>query len=188
MIDDIPDLDHSTIGKVAEKGALRPHLKKCWTIPPKANGEFVARMEDVLDVYARRHDPSAPVVCMDEKPYQLLGPRPRPHPRRARPGPQRGLRVHPLRDLLDLRLVRAPGRPPVRWWGDGATDTEGLRRVVARRMADEMYPQADKVVLVMDNLNTHHLGALYEAFTPAEARGGCGSGSRCTTPPSTAVG
>jgi hypothetical protein len=50
-----------------DKGALRPHLKKCWTIPSTANGEFAARMEDVLDVYARSYDPAVPVVCMDEK-------------------------------------------------------------------------------------------------------------------------
>ena len=48
-------------------------MKKCWTIPPHANGEFVARMEDVLEVYHRPFDPAVPVVCMDEKPYQLLG-------------------------------------------------------------------------------------------------------------------
>ena len=59
-----------------KKTKLRPHLKKCWTIPPKANAEFAARMEDVLTVYARPYDPMRPVVCMDEKPYQLLGSRP----------------------------------------------------------------------------------------------------------------
>src|SRR4029450_10257972 len=56
-----------------KKTELRPHLKKCWTIPPRANAEFAARMEDVLAVYARPYDPARPVVCMDEKPYQLLG-------------------------------------------------------------------------------------------------------------------
>jgi hypothetical protein len=50
---------------------FRPHLKKCWTIPPKANAEFAAAMEDVLAVYARPHNPARPVVCMDEKPCQL---------------------------------------------------------------------------------------------------------------------
>src|SRR3954449_676995 len=56
-----------------KKTKLRPHLRKCWTIPPHANAEFAARMEDVLAVYARRFGPARPVVCMDEKPYQLLG-------------------------------------------------------------------------------------------------------------------
>src|SRR3954464_15687215 len=55
-----------------KKTKLRPHLKQCWTIPPQANAEFAARMEDVLAVYARPVDPRRPVVCMDEKPYHLL--------------------------------------------------------------------------------------------------------------------
>src|SRR5512133_1110743 len=55
---DLPELDHSTIGRVLKKTKLRPHLKKCWTIPPHANAEFAARMEDVLAVYARPHDPA----------------------------------------------------------------------------------------------------------------------------------
>jgi hypothetical protein len=71
LTEDIPDLDHSTIGR-SYKTELRPHLKKCWTIPPKANAQFAARMEDVLALYARPYDPARPVVCMDEKPYQLL--------------------------------------------------------------------------------------------------------------------
>lgn len=57
-------------------------MKKCWTIPPHANGEFVARMEDVLEVCHRPFDPTIPVVCMDEKPYQLLG-----HARQPIPAP-----------------------------------------------------------------------------------------------------
>ena len=56
-----------------KKTKLRPHLKKCWTIPPHANAEFAARMEDVWPSTPDRYDPRRPVVCMDEKPYQLLG-------------------------------------------------------------------------------------------------------------------
>ena len=55
-----------------KKGALKPHLKACWTIPPHANAAFVAAMEDVLAVYARPYDSAYPVVVMDEKPLQLL--------------------------------------------------------------------------------------------------------------------
>lgn len=58
--------------RAGPKTDLRPHLKQCWTIAAKGNGEFVARMEDVLDVHARQLDPACPVVYMDEKPYQLL--------------------------------------------------------------------------------------------------------------------
>jgi len=55
-----------------KKTPLKPHLKTDWCIPPKQNAEFVAKMEDVLVVYARPYNPDNPVVCMDEKPYQLL--------------------------------------------------------------------------------------------------------------------
>lgn len=72
LIEDIPDLDHPTVGKVFKSGALRPSLKKCWAIARHGSDVFVARMEDVPDVYARLFDPAVPVVCMDEKPYQLL--------------------------------------------------------------------------------------------------------------------
>ena len=51
---------------------MKPHLKKCWCIPPKHNGAFVAAMEDVLEVYQRPYSAEEPLLCMDEKPYQLL--------------------------------------------------------------------------------------------------------------------
>ena len=151
-----------------KKTELRPHLKKCWTIPPHANAEFAARMEDVLDVYARPYDPRRPVVCMDEKPYQLLGARPRPDPRRARPGPQRGQRVRPPRHLLDLRLGRtaAPAGAASTPNRDGPRSTGPTRSTTCSPID---YPDAETVVLVMDNLNTHTIGSLYEAFEPAKA-------------------
>ena len=169
MTDDIPDLDHSTIGRVLKKAELRPHLKKCWTIPPTANGEFVARMEDVLDVYARPHDPEVPVVCMDEKPYQLLAHARDPIP--AAPGSDR---------KEDCEYVRH-GTCSIFVWVEPLA---GRRRVVARRAAHphrlgargrppahrRLPRRRAKVVLVMDNLNTHTIGSLYEAFEPAKAR------------------
>ena len=57
----------------SQKNEIKPHLKKCWVIPPEQNGDFVAAMEDVLDVYERPYDPKRPVVCMDEQPRQLIG-------------------------------------------------------------------------------------------------------------------
>ena len=125
-------------------------------------------MEDVLEVYARPHDPKVPVVCMDEKPYQLLGQARDPVP--AAPGQDR---------REDSEYVRC-GTCSIFVW---AEPMAGQRRVVARRQRTRMdwahevdqlltldYPDADRVVLVMDNLNTHTLGSLYEAFEPAKAR------------------
>jgi len=143
-------------------------LKKCWTIPPRASGEFVARMEDVLEVYHRPHDPAAPVVCMDEKPYQLLGHARDPIP--ASPG-------HDLKQ--DSEYVRH-GTCSIFVWVEPLA---GRRRVNARQQRTRIdwaheidqllsveYPHAERIVLVMDNLNTHTLGSLYEAFDPAKAR------------------
>ena len=143
-------------------------MKKCWTIPSKANGEFVARIEDVLDVYARPHDPAAPSVCMDEKPYQLLGHARGPIP--AAPGRDR---------KEDSEYVRH-GTCSIFVWVEALA---GRRRVKARRRRTRLdwarevehlltvdYPEAERVLLVMDNLNTHSLGSLYEAFEPATAR------------------
>ena len=143
-------------------------MKKCWTIPPHANGEFVARMEDVLEVYHRPFDPAVPVVCMDEKPYQLLGHARDPIP--ARPG-------HDLKE--DSEYVRH-GTCSIFVWVEPLA---GRRHVDARprrtridwaaevdRLLSVDYPDAERVVLVMDNLNTHTLGSLYEAFEPGKAR------------------
>ena len=125
-------------------------------------------MEDVLDVYARRHDPAVPVVCMDEKPYQLLGHVRDPIP--AAPG-----RDH----KEDSEYVRC-GTCSIFVWVEPLA---GRRRVVARQRRTRVdwaaeidhllsidYPDATKIILVMDNLNTHTLGSLYEAFEPAKAR------------------
>ena len=124
-------------------------------------------MEDVLAVYARRYDPARPVVCMDEKPYQLLGHARDPIP--ARPG----------QDLRqDSEYVRC-GTCSIFCWVEPLA---GRRRVEARprrtriewahqveRLLTLDYPDAEKIVLVMDNLNTHTIGSLYEAFEAAKA-------------------
>ena len=124
-------------------------------------------MEDVLAVYARPYDPAHPMVCMDEKPYQLLGHVRDPIP--ARPGRDR---------LMDSEYVRA-GTCSIFCWVE---PLRGWRRVDAqprrtkvdwarqvKRMLTCDYPEAETVVLVMDNLNIHGTGSLYEAFEPAEA-------------------
>jgi len=124
-------------------------------------------MEDVLDVYARPRDPKVPVVCMDEKPYQFLAHARDPIP--AAPGRDR---------KEDSEYVRH-GTCSIFVWVEPLA---GRRRVVARRQRTRVdwahevehlltidYPDAERVLLVMDNLNTHTLGSLYEAFEPAKA-------------------
>ena len=124
-------------------------------------------MEDVLAVYARGYQECRPVVCMDEKPYQLLAHARDPIP--AQPGQD-------LRE--DSEYVRH-GTCSIFCWVEplaGWRRVEALKRRTRLDWAGQVkqiltvdYPDAEKVVLVMDNLNTHNVASLYEAFEPAEA-------------------
>lgn len=137
-------------------------------IPPKANAEFVCAMEDVLEVYKRPHDPQRPVVCLDEVSKQLVGETRTPIP----PGVGRPRRVdyeYERKGTANLFMVFEPlaGK---RWVKVTERRTAKDFAEVIRELVDERYPQAKKIVLVMDNLNTHKLASLYEAFEPTEAR------------------
>jgi hypothetical protein len=137
-------------------------------IPPKASAHFVSAMEDVLDVYARPLDEARPVVCVDEGGKQLIGEVREPLP--ARPGsPAKEDSEYSREGVATLFLAVQPL--------SGRRLVEPTQRRTAvdfahflRRVLDEMYPDAERVVLVTDNLNTHCPGSLYEAFAPEEAR------------------
>ena len=137
-------------------------------IPPKANADFVAHMEDVLDVYKRPYDPSRPVVCMDEQPTQLIKETRRPLP--AAPGrPERADYEYERAGTAENFLFTEPlggwRKVNVR---DRRTSVDWAQEM--REMLEEDYPDAEAVVLVCDNLNTHKAASLYEAFEPAEAQ------------------
>lgn len=139
-----------------------------WVIPPDANAEFVACMEDVLDIYALPYDPAFPVICMDEQPVQLTKETRQPiaatieHPRRVDYEYQRAGTASIFmfaEPKLGWRKVSArPHRTKVDW----AFEMEELLRT--------RYADAEKVILVCDNLNTHTRGAFYEAFEAKKAR------------------
>jgi len=137
-------------------------------IPPEHNGEYVARMEDVLDVYERPHDQTAPVVCMDEMPVQLLKETRLPIP--AEPGRPR--RVDYEYERNGTANIFMFAEPLAGWRQTLVTErrTAVDWAVAVRDLVDRRYADARVIVLVMDNLNTHTLGSLYEAFPPAEAR------------------
>ncbi len=152
----------------AKKNDLKPWQKKQWVIPPKANAEFVCAMEDVLEVYTRPYDPQRPVVCLDEASKQLVAETRVPIP--AAPGKLERIDYeYERKGTANLFMVFEPlvGQRQV---------TVTARRTaidfahVVRNVVEVHYPQADTIVLVMDNLNTHKPAALYEAFEPAEAR------------------
>ena len=125
-------------------------------------------MEDVLEVYQRPYDPKRPVVCFDEQSKQLIGETRTPIP--AKPGqPERVDYEYQRNGTANLFMTFEPlaGRRRVKVT-DRRTKIDFAH--VIRELVDEQYPTAEKVVLVMDNLNTHKLGSLYAAFAPAEAR------------------
>ena len=139
-----------------------------WCIPPKANAEFVACMEDVLEVYHRRYDRTRPVVCMDETFTQLIGEVREPLP--LAPGRvERYDSVYVRNGVASLFLAF---EPLAGWRRVTVTDrrTRGDWASFIRGLVDGRYKRAEKVVLVMDQLNTHGVASLYEAFGPTEAR------------------
>jgi len=143
-------------------------LKQQWVLPPKANAGFVAAMEDVLDVYARPHDPERPQVCLDEGGKQLIGDVRPPLP--VRPGtPRREDYEYERQGMANLFMVFEPLAGTRRVEVTERKTNQDFARLV-QRLVDEWYPQAEKIVLVLDNLSTHGPAALYETFEPAEAR------------------
>lgn len=137
-------------------------------IPPEQNADFVAAMEDVLEVYRRPYDPKRPVICLDETSKQLVGETRNPIP--AKPG-------QPAREDYEYRRNGTANlfmlfEPLAGWRHVKVTDrrTKIDFAHVIKDLVDDLDPDAEKIVLVMDNLNTHKVASLYEAFPPAEAR------------------
>jgi hypothetical protein len=148
---------------------VKPHLKEQWCLPPgEPSGEFVARMEDVLEVYQRPIDESKPVVCVDEVPKQLVSEVRVPVP--TRPGlPARYDYEYQREGVANLFMISEPflGRRHVKVTEHRtAVDFAGVLRWVV----EDLHPTAERVVLVTDNLNVHDLGSLYDAFEPQRAR------------------
>ena len=164
----IDGVSHETVRQLLRKNQLKPWLTRRWCIPPKANAEFVWRMEDVLGVYTRPYDPLRPLVCLDEVPKQLIGETRCPRP--MQPGrPARHDYEYERRGTANLFLWCEPLRSRRH-----VTVTERRTKIdwaqIIKDLVDVHYPDAERIVLVLDNLNTHTPGSLYEAFPPAEAR------------------
>ena len=125
-------------------------------------------MEDILAVYQRPRDPSRPLVCMDECPKQLIGETRVPLP--PAPGhPERYDTEYVRNGTCNQFLFVAPDEG---WRRVDVTEHKTRKDWAGqvRKLTDEDFPHAEKIVLVVDNLNTHSPASLYEAFAPAEAR------------------
>jgi transposase len=160
-------ISSETVRRRLAENELKPWLKKMWCIA-SVNPEFIARMEDVLDLYGETPDERRPVVCFDETPRQLIGESRVP----VTPKPGKPAR-------FDYEYVRN-GTANVFMFVDAhrswrhAKVTE--RRACSdfaecmRDLVDTHYPKAERIRVVLDNLSTHTASALYETFEPAEAR------------------
>jgi len=136
-------------------------------IPPEQNGDFVARMEQVLAIYKRPYDPQRPVVCMDESPRQLIRETRRSLPARCGAAERHDYEYErcgvcnvfmATEPLAGKRLVRITDRKTKHDWAH-----------FLEALADS-YSEAQRIILVMDNLNTHGPGSFYETFVPEAAQ------------------
>lgn len=137
-------------------------------IPPRFDAAFVAAMEDVLEVYHRPYDESRPLVCLDETNKQLVGEVIEPIP--AEPGqPERVDYEYTRNGTANLFMI---SEPLLGWRAVKVTERRtavDFAEVVCW-LVEEVHEEAEKVVLVLDNLNTHRVASLYEAFPPERAR------------------
>ena len=125
-------------------------------------------MEDVLDVYEMPYNPLHPVVCMDEKPYQLLGESREPLPMRK--GSNQKIDSEYAREGTCSIFVFTEPLGGVRHLNVRSQRTAIDWAEEVKYLADVSYPDAEKIILVLDNLNTHKISSLYKAFSPEEAR------------------
>jgi transposase len=160
-------ISSETIRRRLAENELKPWQKKMWCIP-KVDAEFVARMEDVLDLYAEAPDENRPVVCFDETPRQLIGEA--RVPIAARPGKTARRDYEYVRNGTANVFMFVDAHRP--WRCAKVTDRRANTDFAEcmRDLVDQHYPSADCIRVVLDNLSTHKPAALYEAFAPDEAR------------------
>jgi len=160
-------LSGDTVRRRLAENDLKPWRKDMWCIP-QVDAEYVARMEDVLDLYAEAPDPKRPVVCFDESPTQLIGEVRQPIP--AEPGQiERYDCEYKRNGTANLFVVLDAHRS---WRKVKVTDSRAAVDFAAcmRELADVDFPDAERIRVVLDNLSTHTAGALYQAFPACEAR------------------
>ena len=143
-------------------------MRKQWCIPPENNAAFVARMEDILDLYCLPYDPLYPVICMDEKPYQLLNDV--LSPIEMKPGkPKRYDYEYERKGTCSIFVFNEP----LTGWVYANARQRRTAIDYAHTIKELLtvhYPNAIKIRLVQDNLNTHVEDSLYKAFPAKQAR------------------
>ena len=160
-------LSRETVRRRLAENDLKPWRKDMWCIP-QVDADYVARMEDVLDLYAEAPDPKRPVVCFDESPIQLIGEVRRPI--LPKPGQIERYDCEYRRNgTAKLFVFLDVNRP---WRKVKVTERRAAEDFAAcmRELTDVHYPKAERIRVVLDNLSTHSPGALYQTFPAEEAR------------------
>lgn len=164
----IETVSHTTVRHVMQANELKPWLREEWCIPPKQNADFVFRMEDILEVYQRPEDVRFPLICFDETPVQLIS-----ETRKSIPAKKGQLERYDYEyrreGTANLFLFFAP---LANWRHIKITDHRTKRdwTLCMDELVHQHFPNAERCILVQDNLNTHDPAALYETFKPAKAR------------------
>lgn len=160
-------ISRETVRRRLAENDLKPWRKDMWCIP-QVDGEYVARMEDVLDLYAEAPDPKRPVICFDESPAQLIGEARQPIP--AGPGQLERYDCEYKRNGTANLFIFCDAHRP--WRKVKVTDRRAAEDFATcmSEISDVHFPEADRIRVVLDNLSTHSVGALYRAFPPCEAR------------------
>jgi transposase len=175
----IVSISHTTIGEMLNTNEVKPHLNKYWCIPKENDPHFVAHMEDILGIYQRPYNPKIPVICMDEKPIQLLDEiRERVNAKPLRFDPDTGIIKNGELEKIDYQYERCGVASifvfcePLKGW----RYVVALKRrtkvdfaVMVNKISDEFYPNTDNIILIADNLNTHNISSFYEAYPPQTA-------------------
>jgi transposase len=162
------EVSHETIRQVLKDNELKPWLRKEWCIPPKGSADFVYYMENVPDLYQRPPNPHVPLVCFNETPQQLVRETRTPLP--MIPGKPECYDYEYHREgtanlfmffapFLNWRHVKVTNRRTQRDWA-----------LCMRDLVDVHFPQAERILVIEDQLNTHDPACLYDVFEPAEAR------------------
>jgi hypothetical protein len=164
----IAEVSHVTVRNVMQANELKPWLKEEWCIPPKQNADFVYHMEDVLEVYQRPEDARFPLICFDESPVQLIC------ETRQRIPAQKGRRErydyeYRREGTANLFMFFAP---LLNWRHVKVTEQRTKMDWAAciDELVHQHFPNAERCVLVEDQLNTHNPATLYQAFEPGKAR------------------
>jgi len=162
------ELSYETVHRVMGENVLKPWLRKEWCIPPGSQAEFVYYMEDVLDVYQRPADPKLPLICFDETPVQLVSEKRQPIPMKSGQ-PERYDYEYRREGTSNLFMFFAP----LQNWRHVKVTERRTKVDWAMCMHDLVhvhFPEADRCVIVEDQLNTHAPSSLYEVFEPAKAK------------------